>query len=54
MCTDFIKDLGVSWEDDIKVDLKKFGFKDVDWIHLAQGGDQWPALANIVMNLQVA
>jgi len=25
----------------------------VDWIHLAQDGDQWWALINVEMNLQV-
>jgi hypothetical protein len=25
----------------------------VEWIHLAQDGDQWQALVNAVMNLQV-
>jgi hypothetical protein len=27
--------------------------EDVDWIHLAQDKDQWQALVNMVMNLQV-
>jgi len=25
-----------SWEDDIKMNLKETGYKDVDWIHLAE------------------
>jgi hypothetical protein len=29
------------------------GWEDVDWIHLAQDRDQWWALVNTVMNLQV-
>jgi hypothetical protein len=41
------------WEDNIKIDLKEIVCDDVDWIHLAQGKDQWQALVNMVMNLQV-
>jgi hypothetical protein len=33
------------------VNLREIGLKDVDWIHLAQDGDQWWALVNTVMNL---
>jgi hypothetical protein len=39
--------------DNIKMDLRKIGFGDVDWIHLAQERDRWLALVNIVMNLRV-
>jgi hypothetical protein len=31
--------------------VEKVGWKDVDWIHLAQGVDQCPALVDTVMNL---
>jgi hypothetical protein len=41
------------WEDNIKMDLRKIGFGDVDWIHLAQDRDRWRALVNTVMNLRV-
>jgi len=27
------------------------GWKDVDWIHVAQDTDRWQALMNTVMNL---
>jgi hypothetical protein len=40
-------------EYNIKMDLRKTGFGDVDWIHLAQDRDQWQALVNTVMNLQI-
>jgi ribosome biogenesis protein Nip4 len=40
-------------EDNIKMDLRKIGFVDVDWIHLAQDRDRWRALVNTVMNLRV-
>jgi hypothetical protein len=29
------------------------GWSDMDWIHLAQDGDQWEILVNKVLNLQV-
>jgi hypothetical protein len=41
------------WEDNIKMDLRKIGFGDVDWIDLAQDRDRWRALVNSVMNLRV-
>jgi hypothetical protein len=41
------------WEDNIKMDLRKIGFVDVDWIHCAQDRDRWRALVNMVMNLWV-
>jgi hypothetical protein len=40
-------------EDNIKMDLREVRFGDVDQIHLAQNRDQWLALENMVMNLQV-
>jgi hypothetical protein len=41
------------WEDNIKMDLRKIGFGEVDWIHWAQDRDRWRALVNTVMNLWV-
>jgi hypothetical protein len=38
---------------DIKMDLKEIGCDSMDWIDLAQDRDQWRALFNMVMNLQV-
>jgi hypothetical protein len=32
------------WEDNIKMDLRKIGFGDVDWIHWAQDRDRWGGL----------
>jgi hypothetical protein len=41
------------WEDNIKMNLGKIGFGDVDWIHLGQDRDRWRALVNTVMSLRV-
>jgi hypothetical protein len=38
--------------DNIKMDLREIGWC-VDWIGLAQDGDKWRALVNVVMNLRV-
>jgi len=40
-------------EENIRVSLKEIGWESVDWIHMAQDRDQWPALVNIVMNVCV-
>jgi hypothetical protein len=40
-------------ESNIKMDLREIGWGGVDWIHLAQDGDQWRALVNMVMTLHV-
>jgi hypothetical protein len=39
------------WEKDIGIDLKRIGWEDVDWIHLAQNRGKWHAVVNTVMNL---
>jgi len=41
------------WEDNIGMDREEVGWKYVDWIHLAQGRDEWLTLVNTVMNLRV-
>jgi hypothetical protein len=41
------------WENNIKMDLQKMGWKGVEWIDLAQDRDGWRALVNAVINLQV-
>jgi hypothetical protein len=42
-----------SWEDNIKMDLRKIGINGVNWIRLAQDKVQWWAFVNTIMNLQV-
>jgi hypothetical protein len=40
-------------EDNIKMDLCEIEWGDVDWIHPARDRDEWRAVENTVMNLQV-
>jgi hypothetical protein len=42
------------WVENVKMDLKReIGWDGMDWIDLAQDRNQWRALVNMVMNLQV-
>jgi hypothetical protein len=41
------------WVDNIRMDLGKGGWGDVDWIVLAQDKNRWRALVNSVLNLRV-
>jgi len=41
------------WEDNIRMNLTEIGWEGVEWIHLAQDGDQWRAHADTIMNLRV-
>ncbi|KAJ4436345.1 hypothetical protein ANN_18976 [Periplaneta americana] len=41
------------WKDNIKMDLKKVGYNDRDWINLAQDRDQWQAYMRVAMNLRL-
>jgi hypothetical protein len=43
----------LSWEDNIKLDLREIGIDESSWIHLAQDSVQWWAFVNTVMNLRV-
>jgi hypothetical protein len=45
--------LRIKWVDNIKMDLGKVGWGDVDWIGLAQDRNRWRALVNSVLNLRV-
>ncbi|KAJ4428633.1 hypothetical protein ANN_24678 [Periplaneta americana] len=40
------------WEDNIKMDLRKVGYDDRDWINLAQDKDRWRAYESAAMNLR--
>jgi hypothetical protein len=39
--------------DNIKMYLRAIGWGGMDWLDLAEDRDQWRALVNTVMNLQV-
>jgi hypothetical protein len=39
--------------DNIKMDLRETGRCGMEWILVAQDRDQWMALVNTVMNIQV-
>jgi hypothetical protein len=39
--------------DNIKMGLGEIGWDGVDWMYMAQDRDQWRALVNTVLNLQV-
>jgi hypothetical protein len=41
------------WVDSIRMDLGEVGWRDVDWIDLAQDRNRWRALVNSVLNLRV-
>jgi hypothetical protein len=41
------------WVDNVKMDVRDIEWDGMDWIDLAQDRDQWRALVNTVMNLQV-
>jgi hypothetical protein len=49
---DPLEDLGIHGAN-IRMELTEIGWEGVDWIHLSQDRDQWWALVNMVMNLQV-
>jgi hypothetical protein len=40
--------------DNIKVDIRELAWIDMEWIDLAQDGNQWRTLVNTLMNLQVS
>jgi hypothetical protein len=37
------------WEDNIKMDLRVIAWDDISWIDLAEDGDQWRAIVNMVI-----
>jgi hypothetical protein len=39
------------WEDNTGMYLKEISWKGTDWIDLAEDGDRWQAVVNMVMNL---
>jgi hypothetical protein len=43
-----------TWGNNIKMDLGEIGLNGMEFNNLAQGGDQWKAPVNSVMNFQVS
>jgi hypothetical protein len=41
------------WVDNIRLDVLKLGWDDVDWMGLAQNRNRWRVFENSVMNLWV-
>jgi hypothetical protein len=41
------------WVDNIRMDLGKVGWGDVDWNGLAQERNRWKALVNLIFDIQV-
>jgi hypothetical protein len=41
------------WVDNIKMDLREVEWDEVDWMDMAQDGDQCRALVNTVLNLRL-
>jgi hypothetical protein len=41
------------WEGNVRMDLREIQWEGVDEMHLAQDSNQWQALVNMIMNLQV-
>jgi len=44
---------GRPWEDNNRKDLREIRWEGVEWMHRDQDRDQWQALANMALNLQV-
>jgi hypothetical protein len=41
------------WEDGIKMGLREIGWRNVEWIHLAQERNRWRDVVNAMMNPRV-
>jgi hypothetical protein len=39
--------------DTVKIDLRRIGWDDMDWVYLDQDRDQWRALVNTELNLRI-
>jgi hypothetical protein len=42
---------GLGWDDNIKMFLQEVGWRDIDWMDIAQDRDRWWVLGIAVMNL---
>jgi hypothetical protein len=41
------------WMDNVKIDLREFGWSRADWIGLEQDRDNWRSITNAVMKLRL-
>jgi hypothetical protein len=41
------------WKNNTKIDIRGIGWGGMDWRHMAQDVDQWWALVNTAINIQV-
>jgi hypothetical protein len=41
------------WANNVTMVLRETSWGVMDWLHLAQDREQWRALVNMVMNLQI-
>jgi len=41
------------WRDNIEMNLRDVGWRNIEWTDLAKGRDRWPAVLDAVMNLWV-
>jgi len=41
------------WEDYVRMDVRKIGWKAVEWMYLARDTNKWQVLVDTVMNLRV-
>jgi hypothetical protein len=41
------------WKDNIKMDIQKVGWRDMDWTDLAEDRESWQAVVMKVMNFLV-
>jgi hypothetical protein len=41
-------------EGNVKMDLKETGWESMDWTNLSQDTDNWQAVENMIMNVQVS
>jgi hypothetical protein len=41
------------WKYNIKTDLRRIGWDDINWIHVSHDREEWRALVDTAMNFQV-
>jgi len=41
------------WDNNVKMNLKEIGWKDMDWIDIVQDRENWQVLVNTVLKLDI-